>query len=119
MGAEGLAAPSRTHPHPWALGVNREAAEQPHTIFPNTEALQLWPRSRLQPALPRSDMAGSSTCPWGWVWSDTLWGLRSPPSQQRALDWQAAQTWPTWVTFTVQACSSPPALPAFTSGVVT
>lgn len=52
-GREALAAPSRPHPHPWALGgTERQAVQLPHHL-PNTEALQPWQRSRPQPALPR------------------------------------------------------------------
>ena len=53
-------------------------------------------------------------------WSDTLWGLRPHPPSRRALDWQAAQgTQPKGDSLLSRGLCSPPALPAFTSGVMT
>lgn len=91
-----------------------------HTIF-RTQRLCSLGRGA-DPSLP---------CPegHGWLfhmpmglgrWSDTLWGLRPHPPSRRALDWQAAQgTQPKGDSLLSRGLCSPPALPAFTSGVMT
>lgn len=112
-GREELAAPSRPHPHPWALGgTGRQAVQCPHQVERSSFAALA---EQTPPCPAQKDMAGSSSCPWGWEG-----GLMPHPPSRRALDWQAAPwTQPKGDSLLSRGLCGPPALPAFTSGVVT
>lgn len=74
----------------------------------------LWPwQSRPHPALPRRAWLALPPARGLGRWSD------APPSRRRALDWQAAQwTQPKGDSLLSRGLCGPPALPAFTLGVM-
>ena len=91
-GREGLAAPSRPHPHPWALGgTERQAVQLPHHL-PNTEALRPWQRcSHCQQLRARPEQPGASE---GSTPSPR--GLRASSPTHPPLSWPTVQGKTAW-----------------------